>query len=157
MSVELEIRTGCEIAAEKLVDCVARALQPLGKVDVQWKCSTRTIDASLNAQITANGAEVDLLSLSLGQDKENWTTVSIVTRTPESFLLLAAVAAALAALWNTTVVDDTGLFKRGVKIEAQVILDLINESAGASFSESARRFCELFKVSFGQSDSGRNR
>lgn len=81
---------------------------------------------------------------SLGEDGGWWLYVSVVPRTNESFLLMLLVAACVAKMLESAIIDEAGLMRSGRYVDHSMIFAASDSVDARSVSEASRRIGERY-------------
>lgn len=142
-ALSLILQTAFSVRAADIVLSDNGAAESIGLRDFLVRIDVER-DACISISVSSIGTEEEY-----GEDGGWWATLEVELRTEESVLLLALASACLARSFGTSVLDDSGLFKRDRFVESEWLLSVALASSGVPFSESAHRFCQQFGLSCG--------
>lgn len=158
MTVELEVKLHRELNATDLVVTVGHVLKMLTTSATELCCQPAETILGVEPtalRISVDGAEIEAATMVAdhvaGDEWESGilVTLTAVERTPQSFLLLAVVAYALARLGKGVIVDESGLLGTVRSLSADSMEAILGHQSGEPFEDYAAHFCQRLHVEFG--------
>jgi hypothetical protein len=167
MSIELEVRVDTRSIRKKVLflelSKIMREKFECG-LDFSWErehpeSETIVCEPSVFHLAIGNIAEVQCFCYTAGSEEDLgdeggwWLCVSVVSRNPNSFLLMLVVAACVGNIAESEIVDDANLLSANRTITSREILSMIGSDNTGSFSAIAKSVSQVCGLNFAGTQS----
>jgi hypothetical protein len=164
MSVELDVKLGDRVIPKgDFLECLSRTTRDL------FSCAEIPSWELEQIQVEGIGCEPTVFNLAIGDFAEIqcmcysagseddlgyeggwWLGVSVLSRNPNSFLLMLITAICIANLAETEIVDDANLLSANRTIEPSAILSVIGGERNRSIVDVAKSVSKAYGRKFGE-------
>jgi hypothetical protein len=167
MSVELEVKIGDQVIRKKVLFAhLSKIMRDTSECNLalSWEIEhteTETMGCEPDVFNLTIGdvAEVQCFCYTAGSEEDLgyeggwWLCVSVVTRNPNSFLLMLVVAACVAIITGSEIVDDSNLLGENRTITSGEILSMIGSGSTRSLFSVAKALAQAYGVKMAHTQS----